>query len=234
MLNAASGVALERLGDALCEWRSAYLERCPGPRPIVRLGLRHPDGMKMLERGLPGRPLQIERMDAAIELSLPCFEPRAADFERLVDFGKGMLAGLEPIVDRAACTALAGAALLVVSGAGPTFVAFALKHDPAISLERANRWWSESHAELTVSHARPFPLGYQQLHVDLDLSRRVCEAAGLALGPYDMFDCIYCPSPDDFERGVRGVSDEHLQRAIDDERGHIAYGSWRGAICRAL
>jgi len=234
MLNAAPGIELEQLGDALNAWRAGFAERWAGSRPILRLGLRYPDGMEMLQRGLPGRPLRIERMDAAIELSLPNFEPTPRDFEALVIVAKGILESLDPVIDRASCTALAGAAQLIVSGEGPTFVAFALKRDPGISLEQANRWWTESHAELTIRHARPFPLGYQQLHVALDLSRRVCDAAGLAIGEYDMFDCIYCPSPKHFEQGVRGASEEDLQRAIDDERGHIAYGTWRGAICRLL
>lgn len=90
-------------------------------------------------------------------------------------------------------------------------------------------WWLYHHGplgiSLTVARA---PHGYDQLHVDLGMSRKAASTAGFPYVPYDMADSLYISDLDEF---VRGTADPEIARRLyEDEVGFLDHTSWRGAF----
>lgn len=177
----------------------------------------------MLERR--GRPA---RLDAVVEITLASSRPPA----RLIDESRHIGVELGGLIEAEACAALAGLAHLIVAGGGPIFLALAARRDPATTVDDMRRWWLEEHAALVRRLVRPFPDGYEQLHVDRDLSQEIARGAGFGEEAYDAFDSINASSVDAL---LQPLKDPAIAGALyQDELGHLDHGSFRGALCEAL
>lgn len=198
--------------------------RLAGDLTMIRIGIRDPDvPSEWLSRRGDAAPV-----DAVIEATLQ----EADDIESLVTGCRGLGHDLEGIADPSASAVLAGVAHLIVPGSAATFIALAGRRDPKISVEDYRRWWLKQHAVLAQQIIHPFAEGYEQLHVDRELSRRAAKAAGFAVEDYDAFDSIFYHSVADF---LKGVTDPEVARQLyEDEVGHVDHASMRAAVCRLL
>ncbi len=203
---------------------NAMAERMGRDRTVVRLGVRDPDvpSVWLAQRN------DMAPVDAVIEATLK----EGDDLETLIDGCGGLGRDLEGIADLSASAVVAGVAHLIVPGSAATFIALAGRRDPKISVEDYRRWWLRQHAVLAQQIIHPFAEGYEQLHVDRELSRRAAKAAGFAVEDYDAFDSIFYHSVADF---LKGVTDPEVARQLyEDEVGHVDHASMRAAVCRLL
>jgi len=205
---------------------AASCERLLGPgavlRPAVRLA-EDPLAAMLGERDAPGR------VDAVLEASLPPSAPPDCFTGPLRGFGEE----LERVADPATVALMVGTAYLVWPDDGALVLALAARRDPAISVAEMRRWWIEQHAALVKEVVRPRARGYDQLHVDRDLSEAACEAAGIPYTPYDMFDSIDVAVVTDLTESTL-MHPETAGRLYEDELGHVDHGSLRGALCAVL
>jgi hypothetical protein len=192
-----------------------------GNLATVRIGIRESETLSgvLAQRG------GVAPVDALIEATLK----EGDDLEALIAGVGGLARDLEGIADPGLSVVLAGIAYLIIPGNGPMLIALAGRRDPRITVEDMRRWWLEQHAVLVQRIVRPLPEGYEQLHVDRELSRRAAEAAGFAVEDYDAFDSIYTRSVADF---LRAATDPEVARQLyEDELGHVDHTSMRGAVC---
>lgn len=191
----------------------------------VRAALKRvgdPLGAMLERRGQPAR------LDAVIEITLAS----TCRFARLIDESRHIGVELGGLIEAEACAALAGLAHLIVAGGGPIFLALAARKDPATTVDDMRRWWLEDHAALVRRVVRPFPEGYEQLHVDRSLSRQAARATGFGEEEYDAFDSINASSVDAL---LQPLKDPAIAGALyQDELGHLDHGSFRGALCEVL
>ena len=191
---------------------------------MIRIGIRNTD----VPLGWLSRRGDAAPVDAVIEATLQ----EGDDLESLVTGCRGLGHDLEGIADLSASAILAGVAHLIIPGSAATFIALAGRRDPKISVEDYRRWWLKQHAVLAQQIIHPFAEGYEQLHVDRELSRRAAKAAGFAVEDYDAFDSIFYHSVADF---LKGVTDPEVARQLyEDEVGHVDHASMRAAVCRLL
>ncbi len=203
---------------------NAMAERMGRDRTVVRLGVRDPDvpSVWLAQRN------DMAPIDAAIEATLK----EGDDLETLINGCRGLGRDLEGIADPGTSAVLAGIAYLIIPGSAATFIALAGRRDPRISIEEMRRWWLEQHAVLVQRIVRPVSNGYEQLHVDHELSRRAAEAAGFIVEEYDAFDSIFYRTADEFLKAA--TNPQVARRLYEDELGHVDHTSFRGAVCRML
>ncbi len=168
-------------------------------------------------------------VEAVLEVTLA----PGADAEDLIHAVKGLGEELAPVADPSTIALMAGTAYLVWPDDGRLLLALAARRDPSISVAAMRRWWIEQHAELVKKVVRPQSPGYDQLHVERDLSQRASEAAGLPFVPYDMFDSIDVNTVEELTRSTL-MEPATAQRLFEDEVGHVDHTSLRGALCRVL
>jgi hypothetical protein len=220
----------EELSRSLRAWRAWYEIRQERHQPIVRTVIGCPDGGEIFARAMVGRNLDVERLDAVIQVTLPCYKATLDQVLELQQLAtRDMLDPLSGVIDRETSHVLAGAAHCVVNGEGTLFLGFAFPHDPAIPLARTQHWWAGQHAELALT-ATPAPMGYQQLHTDQELVQRMSDNLDLPVSRYDMWNTIALPDFATFAASVGGGDEEYARRALEDEKGHILYGTWRGGF----
>ncbi|MBI5445725.1 MAG: EthD domain-containing protein [Deltaproteobacteria bacterium] len=196
-----------------------------GERARVRVGLRIPEDPLATMLASRGGAAPV---DAALEITLP--EDRTLD--ELPGAASGLAGELEGLVEPGASALLAGLAHLIVEGGGPIFLALAGRRDPNITVEGMRRWWIEQHSVLVRRIIKPFPDGYEQLHVDRALSRRAARAAGFGPEEFDAFDSINARSVDALLGPV--MKPEVARQLHEDELGYADHSSFRGAMCRVL
>jgi hypothetical protein len=166
--------------------------------------------------------------DAVIEVTLP----EGDALERLLTGAAGLGRDLDGMIDPAQSTLMVGMAYLVIAGDANIFVALGARRDPAIRVEDMRHWWLNQHAPLVKKTIRPPPAGYEQLHVDRELSEQACRAAGLAWEPFDLFDSINVHTVADF---IASTGDPKIQQTLlEDEIGKVDHSRNRGAFCRVV
>jgi len=127
----------EELSRSLRAWRAWYEIRQERHQPIVRTVIGCPDGGEIFARAMVGRNLDVERLDAVIQVTLPCYKATLDQVLELQQLAtRDMLDPLSGVIDRETSHVLAGAAHCVVNGEGTLFLGFAFPHDPAIPLAR--------------------------------------------------------------------------------------------------
>ena len=192
----------------------------------VRAASRLPDDPLAAVMGGRDAPAPVE---AVLEATLA----PGTDAEELLDAVKGLGEDLAKVADPTTVALMAGTAYLVWPDDGKLLLALAARRDPSISIEAMRHWWIEEHAELVKQVVRPQSRGYDQLHVERDLSLRASEAAGLPFVPYDMFDSIDVDTVEELTTSTL-MEPATAQRLYEDEVGHVDHTSLRGALCRVL
>lgn len=203
---------------------NAMAERMGRDGTSIRLGIRDPDVPPVW---LPQRE-DLAPVDAVIEVTLK----EGDNLDPLINGCRGLGRDLEGIVDPGPSAVLAGIAYLIIPGSAATLIALAGRRDPRISVEEMRRWWLEQHAVLVQRIVRPISDGYEQLHVDRELSRRAAEVAGFVVHEYDAFDSIFYHTAGEFLKAV--TEPEVARQLYEDELGHVDHSSFRGAVCRLL
>jgi hypothetical protein len=197
-----------------------------GPDAVLRPGVRLPEdplAAMLGDRDAPGH------VDAIVEASLPA----SSDPDRLVAALDGLGAELDAVAEPGTVALMAGPTYLVWPDDGRLVLALAARRDPAITVEELQHWWLEQHAVLIQEVVRPRALGYDQLHVDAELSRRASDSAGLPYAPFDMFDSIDIDTVTDVTESTL-MEPQTAQRLYQDELGHVDHTSMRGALCSIL
>ncbi|HZP28352.1 MAG TPA: hypothetical protein VFC99_05335 [Acidimicrobiia bacterium] len=197
-----------------------------GADAVTRAGVRLADDPLEAMLGARDAPGHV---DAVIETSLP---PSTAP-DRFADALHGFGAELEQVAAPGSIAIMTGAAYLVWPDDGRLVLALAARRDPGISVDELRHWWIGRHAALVQELVRPRARGYDQLHVDRDLSRALCEVAGVDYTPYDMFDSIDVDSVADLTESTL-MQPDTARRLYEDELGHVDHGSLRGALCAVV
>jgi hypothetical protein len=213
------------LETALRRTRDALAGRL-GSGAVVRAAVRIPDDPLV---AMMGERDAVSTVEGVLEASLA----EGADPERLVAGAAGLAAELRDIAEPGSVCVLAGIAYLVWADDGALLLALGGTRDPSISVENMRAWWLEQHAELVKEVVRPRSPGYDQLHVDRDLSARASDAAGVPYVAFDLFDSIDVNSVEELTRSTL-MEPETAQRLFADELGHVDHSSLRGALCRVL
>ncbi len=208
------------LARELAQRRSALANRF-GRESRVLLGVRRADD----PFSKVGGDRKIDSADAVLQVSWPGDSPISALLETI----DGLAGDLRDVVDIDRSALAAGTAYLMVEREGEVFCAFLGRRDPRVTLQEMRDWWLYHHGplgiSLTVARA---PHGYDQLHVDLGMSRTAADTASFPYVPYDMADSLYISDLDEF---VRGTSDPEIARRLyEDEVGFLDHASWRGAF----
>jgi len=197
-----------------------------GADAVVRAAVRVPDDPLA---AMMGERDAVSAVEGVLEASLA----EGADPERLVSGATGLAGALRDLVEPGSVGVLAGIAYLVWADDGALLLALGGTRDPSISVEDMRTWWLEQHAELIKEVVRPRSPGYDQLHVDRDLSARASDAAGFPYVAFDLFDSIDVNSVEELTQSTL-MEPETAQRLFADERGHVDHSSLRGALCRVL
>ena len=225
LLAGRAGLDDTALEDGVRELARSCADRL-GADAVLRPGVRiaeDPLAAMLGARDAPGH------VDAIVEASVPA----STDPTRLVEALRGFGAEFERVAEPGTVALMAGRAHLIWPDDGRLVLALAARRDPAITVDELRHWWIEQHAALIQQVVRPRSLGYDQLHVDRDLSRRASESAGLPYVPFDMFDSIDVDAVTDLTQSTL-MEPETAQRLYEDEQGHVDHSSLRGALCAIL
>lgn len=192
---------------------------------MLRIGLRHPhDPFTAI---MAGRPASAP-LDLAVEVTLA----EHSQLESLVGIARPLGHAFGPLLAARGIEILAGMAHLIVPGDDAILLAVAARRDPSIDVADLRRWWVQQHATLAQRIVRPFPTGYEQLHVDRELSARAAAAAGIEHEPRDLFDSINVSSIDSLTSAV--MNPAIAAQLAEDERGHVDMESLRGAVTEVI
>jgi EthD domain len=172
-----------------------------------------------------GGDRKIDSADAILQASWP--EDGSA-LQR-IDTLDGLSEELRDDFDIGQSALAVGTAYLMVERKGDVFCAFLGRRDPRVTLQEMREWWLHHHAPLAISlTVARAPHGYDQLHVDPEMSRRAAQAAGFPYVAYDMADSLYISNLGEF---VSGTADPEIARRLyEDEVGFLDHTSWCGAF----
>jgi hypothetical protein len=223
-LSAAPAVPAAQLRAGLAGRRARLAERF-GPQAQIVLGVRLADD----PMARVGGARQVESADAIIQITYPETWPAADIIARLCGLG----AEMRDLFAADRSILVLGASLTLVAERGPVLFAFVSRRRAGMTLEQMRRWWLERHAPLAIEvFGKAVPHGYEQLHVEPELSRAASEAAGFAYVPYDMADSNEIP---DIERFVQVVADPEKQKPLyEDEKNFLDHSSWRGVFTEKI
>ena len=219
MLSAAPGISRDALKDGLIRHRPALQQRFGKDAELMISIQQLNDPFTMITGARTIAPAA-----ATMQLSYPDGWPEADLAQRL----KGLAAALSDVVDPSTSDQVHGRAYLVLESPGNAFCGFIGRRDPGKTVQEMRDWWLYHHAPLAQSLTGYSNHGYDQLHVDRDSSKRLCEASGFAYRPFDMADCIDIPNQAEF---LSATADPEIGRKLyEDEVGFLDHSSWRGAF----
>jgi hypothetical protein len=191
-----------------------------GPKTHVRIGTR-------CERDPLGQSMGEARAAATVEAAVEITGGEGTSQE-LASHAKEFGVLLRPLIDVTQAALTVGPTHRIVEPKrGGVFLSLSFKRHPDTTVQQFRHWWLTQHAEVAVPRL-PGLLGYDQVHVDHDLSRRASEAAGLPYVPFDSYDNLTWASVEAF---TQSTSDPTAMRTIyEDELGHIDHSTYRGAL----
>jgi len=224
-LAARPGISRARLGQALAG-KADILQMRFGQNARLLLGAAWQDD----PFADVGGDRHIESADAFLQVSFPA----DTSDNTLVQAFRGLAAELGDLVDLAACSLSAGVAVTLLTAQGDTFLAFVGRRRADMTNAQMSDYWLNHHARLALRLMGP-PIchyGYDQLHVDAEISTRLSEAAGFSFVHYDMGDSIVIPDREQF-LGVMAEPDIG-RRLYEDECRFLDTTSWRGAFSDIL
>ena len=166
----ASADLATAVADEATRWQAAS----PGLR--VRYGARVPeDPFASTEQGSNASAFSI---DAVLEAAIA-----GGDWGRLLQLAGASRDRLADVVDPSRSAAIAGVEHDIVPGELPILLVYALRRLPSLTHEGFSDYWLNHHADFgrRIQAGR----GYRQLHGDLDASRELAVAAGVAIDDLD-------------------------------------------------
>jgi hypothetical protein len=167
-------------------------------------------------------------VDGAVEVSVP--NDHAASIPGIC---KAIAPILMPLVAERSIEAMAGPMHnMVPVQSGEAFLSLAFRRYPGTTVDDFQAWWYSQHAPLCIPILGEEMLGYDQVHVDPDMTRRSAEASGVPFVEYDAYDNLTFHSQEGF---LKACSDEAGMALIaKDEDGRIDNTSRRHALMRAI
>lgn len=140
---------------------------------------------------------------------------------------------LKPMAEPGSLEVMAGAMHhMVPVREGGAFLSLAFKRYPGTSVEDFRTWWYSQHAPLCIPILGEELLGYDQVHVDQEMTRSAAEALGVPYVAYDAYDNLTYRSQEGF---LISCSDEEgMTRIAADEEGRIDNASRRHALMRKI
>ncbi len=115
---------------------------------------------------------------------------------------------------------------------GDAFLSLAFRRYPGTTVEQFRQWWYSQHAPLCIPILGEEMLGYDQVHVDPEMTRKAAEALSVPFVDYDAYDNLTFHSQEGF---LKACSDETGMALIaQDEEGRIDNTSRRHALMRRL
>ena len=140
---------------------------------------------------------------------------------------------LEPLAEPGSLEVMTGAMHhLVPVQEGGAFLSLAFRRYPGTTVEQFRQWWYSQHAPLCIPILGEEMLGYDQVHVDPEMSRKAAEALGVPFVDYDAYDNLTYHSQEGF---LISCSDEAGMALIaQDEEGRIDNTSRRHALMRTI
>jgi hypothetical protein len=216
MLVAKSG-HLSALRDTLGTSRNALQGALSAGSPL-RLGIR-PDA----DTG-DGAGRNFPVTDAAIETTVA-----STEVHELPAIASAWRKAVALDIDPQFCCAMAGECHEIIEPRpGEVFYSLTFMRNSEIDVADFRRWWLGRHGPLASELLRDDLLGYDQVHVDDQLSRRLCEAAGFDWPGYDAYDNLTWASLASYLKMADKA--DAMQALYQDELGHIDHSTYKGAL----
>ena len=221
----ATGGDMAALEDGLAKAHVAILAASGGNRVRIGVAMHDPE---VDEREGAHDVANWRHVDGAIEVSIPN-EDRAA----MPEICKAMRPILEPLVEPGSLEVMTGPMHhMVPVHEGGAFLSLAFRRYPGTTVEDFRKWWYSQHAPLCIPILGEEMLGYDQVHVDPDMTRKAAEALGVPFVDYDAYDNLTYHSQEGF---LISCSDEAGMTLIaQDEEGRIDNTSRRHALMRTI
>ncbi len=221
----AAGGDMAALEEGLGKAREAILAAAGGNR--VRIGVAMHDPA-VDEREGAHDVANWRHVDGAIEVSIPN-DHRA----QVPEICTAMRPILDALAKPGSIEVMTGAMHhMVPAREGGAFLSLAFRRYPGTTVEQFRQWWYAQHAPLCIPILGEELLGYDQVHVDPDLTREAAAALGVPFIDYDAYDNLTYRSQEGF---IISCSDEAGMTLIaHDEEGRIDNSSRRHALMRQI
>jgi hypothetical protein len=221
----ATGGDMAELERALAG--SAEVIRGAAAGNSVRIGVAMHDPA-VDERKGPHDVANWRHVDGAIEVSIP-----NGGESTIPQICKAMRPVLKAIVARESLEVMVGPMHhMVPLREGGAFLSLAFRRYPGTTVDDFREWWYSQHAPLCIPILGEEMLGYDQVHVDPDMTRNAAEALGVPFVDYDAYDNLTYRSQEGF---LISCSDEAGMALIaQDEEGRIDNTSRRHALMRTI
>ncbi len=162
--------------------------------------------------------------DAAIETTVA-----SIDVPELPAIACAWLKTVASAIDPQICCAMAGQCHEIIEPRqGEVFYSLTFKRDTEIDVADFRRWWLERHGPLASDLLRDDLLGYDQVHVDDQISRQICEAAGFGWLGYDAYDNLTWANLASYLKMADKA--DAMQALYQDELGHVDHATYKGAL----
>lgn len=221
----AAGGDMAVLEAGLSKATEAILAAADGNRVRIGVAMHNPE---VDEREGAHDVASWRHVDGAVEVSIPndshLVIPEICEAIRPI---------LEPLVEPGSLEVMTGAMHhMVPVREGGAFLSLAFRRYPGTTVEQFRDWWYSQHAPLCIPILGDEMLGYDQVHVDLGMTRMAAGALGIPFVDYDAYDNLTYHSQEGF---LISCSDEAGMALIaQDEEGRIDNTSRRHALMRTI
>jgi EthD domain len=177
-----------------------------------------------------GGERKIETLDGFLQVSYP----ESSSYDDILEALAGLGSDLAEAVDLRKSSLSLGKAIVLLDHEGSVFLGFLGRRRRDLSQQEMSDYWLNIHAPLAIKLMGPPHSfhGYDQLHVDVELSKLASQTAGFPFVEYHMGDSIPIP---DLPRFLEAMAEPAVaQQLAEDEKQFLDITSWRGAFTDML
>jgi hypothetical protein len=227
LLQPADGLTKARFSAGLREAYPSLLAFASTVGGTLRAGTRCPDDpLATISEETIDQPFGVA--EGAVEITV------ATDsLTRLCNGVEEIGQLLDGLIDRVRSALAVGVAHHVLEPTeGSVFLALAFARFPGESVGEFRSWWLTQHAPVATRLLAPSLRGYDQVHVDRELSRQASASAGVAYHAFDGYDNLVWDSVDSFLTSVSRT--DGRKEMYEDEIGHIDHSTYLGALMSVM
>jgi EthD domain len=221
MLHAAPGVSSDAFAEQLTAAAPRLREIASSFGAKLRMGVTYP---VPASAAFDASGAFSESTDGAVEISLG--EDGLSELcAHAGEFG----AVVRPFSDTSRSLVLAGIMHHVFEPSdGDVFLSLTFRREPGTTLQEMRDWWLNQHAVVATSFQRPEMIGYDQVHVEHDVSEQASKNAGFDYRCYDSYDNVTWEHFDGFVASV--VKPGAMEAIRADEEGHLDHSTYIGSL----